>query len=156
MLETVLTIGLLTYTWTLHTAATATLEALFVCPSSSLSLFFIGAACSLVPSAIHSPTPPHPFLIPSFCSPLYRPQVFMEVHARWAHKAWHDRPLGWAFHKSHHEPRLGPYELNDVFAIVNAPFAMALCAYGFLEPSLVGSLCFGAGLGITLFGLSYV
>jgi beta-carotene 3-hydroxylase len=33
---------------------------------------------------------------------------------------------------------------------------MGLCLYGFITPSLVGSLCFGAGLGITLFGISYM
>eukprot|EP00983_Pelagomonas_calceolata_P047817 1140796-Pelagomonas_calceolata.AAC.2 len=34
--------------------------------------------------------------------------------------------------------------------------AMALCAYGFLTPNLTGGLCFGAGLGITLFGIMYM
>jgi beta-carotene 3-hydroxylase len=33
---------------------------------------------------------------------------------------------------------------------------MALCAYGFLTPTLAGGLAFGAGLGITLFGMSYM
>ena len=39
---------------------------------------------------------------------------------------------------------------------MNAVPAMALCAYGFLTPTLPGALCFGAGLGITLFGISYM
>jgi len=33
---------------------------------------------------------------------------------------------------------------------------MSLCLYGFLNPSLTGSMCFGLGLGITLFGISYL
>jgi len=33
---------------------------------------------------------------------------------------------------------------------------MALCLYGFLTPNMVGGLCFGGGLGITLFGIMYM
>lgn len=81
----------------------------------------------------------------------------MEAWARYAHRAlWHDYEPGWALHKSHHEPRVGPFEANDVFAVMNAVPAMGLCLYGFLTPTLAGSLCFGAGLGITLFGISYM
>ena len=83
--------------------------------------------------------------------------TFMEFYARWAHKVlWHDAPLGWALHKSHHEPREGPFEANDIFAVMNAVPAMSLCMYGFLRPDVVGGICFGAGLGITLFGISYM
>jgi len=84
-------------------------------------------------------------------------QVGMEMWARWAHKTlWHDFLPGWKLHKSHHEPRTGPFEDNDVFAIVNAAPAMGLCFYGLITPTMVGGLCFGAGLGITLFGISYM
>lgn len=83
--------------------------------------------------------------------------IGMELWAQYAHKAlWHDFEPGWALHKSHHQPRLGPFEKNDVFAVVNAIPAMALCAYGFLTPGVGGGLCFGTGLGITLFGISYM
>jgi beta-carotene 3-hydroxylase len=83
--------------------------------------------------------------------------VGMEMWARWAHKAlWHDAPAGWALHKSHHEPRVGPFEANDLFAVVNAAPAFGLCLYGFLTPGMPGSLSFGAGLGITLFGIMYM
>lgn len=38
----------------------------------------------------------------------------MEMYARWAHKAlWHDFEPGWALHKSHHEPRIGPFEVSS-------------------------------------------
>jgi beta-carotene 3-hydroxylase len=41
----------------------------------------------------------------------------MEMWARFAHKKlWHDYEPGWALHKSHHEPRTGPFEANDIFA----------------------------------------
>lgn len=33
---------------------------------------------------------------------------------------------------------------------------MALCAYGFFTPGVGGGLCFGAGLGITIFGIMYM
>ena len=67
------------------------------------------------------------------------PQIGMELWAQFAHKAlWHDFEPGWKLHKSHHVPRLGPFEDNDVFAIVNAIPAMGLCAYGFLTPDVGG------------------
>lgn len=83
--------------------------------------------------------------------------IGMEMYARYAHKIlWHDFQPGWALHKSHHMPRTGPFEANDIYAVMNAVPAMALCAYGFFTPHLVGGLCFGAGLGITLFGIMYM
>ncbi|EXC66926.1 hypothetical protein L484_000137 [Morus notabilis] len=57
---------------------------------------------------------------------------------------------------SHHRPRDGPFELNDVFAIMNAVPAIALMSYGFFNPDLLAGLCFGAGLGITMFGMAYM
>lgn len=47
-------------------------------------------------------------------------------------------------------------QANDLFAIMNAVPAIALILYGFLTPTMSGSLCFGAGLGITLFGIAYM
>ncbi|KAJ0098511.1 hypothetical protein Patl1_20208 [Pistacia atlantica] len=81
--------------------------------------------------------------------------VGMEFWARWAHEAlWHASL--WHMHESHHKPREGPFELNDVFAIINAVPAIALLAYGFFHKGLVPGLCFGAGLGITVFGMAYM
>ena len=45
---------------------------------------------------------------------------------------------------------------NDIFAVINGVPAMILCLYGFLTPGVPGGLCFGAGLGITLFGIMCV
>jgi hypothetical protein len=46
--------------------------------------------------------------------------------------------------QSHHRPREGPFETNDVFAIINAVPAIALMAYGFFHSGIVPGLCFGA------------
>lgn len=43
-----------------------------------------------------------------------------------------------------------------MYALINALPAVSLCAYGFITPGLPGSLAFGAGLGITLFGIAYM
>ncbi|PKA60431.1 Beta-carotene 3-hydroxylase, chloroplastic [Apostasia shenzhenica] len=81
--------------------------------------------------------------------------VGMEYWARWAHRAlWHASL--WHMHESHHRPRDSPFELNDVFAIINAVPAIALLAYGFFHRGIFPGLCFGAGLGITLFGMAYM
>ncbi|CAH9111215.1 unnamed protein product [Cuscuta europaea] len=81
--------------------------------------------------------------------------IGMEFWARWAHKAlWHASL--WHMHESHHKPREGAFELNDVFAIINAVPAIALLFYGFFHKGIVPGLCFGAGLGITVFGMAYM
>ncbi|KAF2312235.1 hypothetical protein GH714_028687 [Hevea brasiliensis] len=81
--------------------------------------------------------------------------VGMEFWARWAHRAlWHASL--WHMHESHHRPREGPFELNDVFAITNAVPAIGLLSYGFFNKGLFPGLCFGAGLGITVFGMAYM
>ena len=46
--------------------------------------------------------------------------------------------------QSHHRPREGPFELNDVFAIINAVPAISLLSYGLFNKGLVPGLCFGA------------
>ena len=66
------------------------------------------------------------------------------------HARTHARIDAHARHSCH------PLQANDVYAIVNAIPAMALCLYGFLTPGLGGSVAFGAGLGITLFGIMYM
>ncbi|CAL1388282.1 unnamed protein product [Linum trigynum] len=83
--------------------------------------------------------------------------VGMEFWARWAHRAlWHDSL--WDVHESHHRARRreGALEANDVFAITNAVPAIGLLSYGFFNKGLLPGLCFGAGLGITVFGMAYM
>jgi len=97
--------------------------------------------------------------------------VGMEMYARYAHKhLWHEswmwalpkdwraewnKPF-WKLHQSHHEPREGAFEQNDIFAVANAVPAIALILYGFLHGGVVPGMCFGAGLGITIFGMAYM
>ncbi|KAK3252567.1 Phospholipase A2 crotoxin acid subunit CA, variant 2 [Cymbomonas tetramitiformis] len=96
--------------------------------------------------------------------------VGMEMWARWAHRdLWHDwmwnipeenraewnKPI-WGLHESHHMPREGAFEANDVFAITNALPAIGLLAYGYFCPGLLPGCCFGAGLGITIYGMAYM
>ncbi|CAI0414641.1 unnamed protein product [Linum tenue] len=82
--------------------------------------------------------------------------VGMEFWARWAHRAlWHDS--WWHIHESHHRARReGAFEANDVFAITNAVPAIALLSYGFFNKGIFPGLCFGTGLGITVFGMAYM
>lgn len=96
--------------------------------------------------------------------------VGMEFYARYAHKhLWHGpwwsmtskyrrewNKRIWLLHESHHLPREGAFEANDIFALVNGVPAFALCAFGFFKPGVFGGLCFGAGLGITLYGIAYM
>src|SRR6056297_15437 len=55
--------------------------------------------------------------------------VAMEGVAWWTHRyvmhGW-----GWSWHKSHHEPRTGIFEKNDLFAVVGTAISMSLIALG--------------------------
>ena len=74
----------------------------------------------------------------------------MEVVATLAHKyimhGW-----GWGWHRSHHEPRHGWFEVNDLYAVVFALLAIALIAWG--TAGLWPLQWIGAGM--TLYGLFY-
>lgn len=48
--------------------------------------------------------------------------------------------------QSHHRPRHGPFELNDIIAVINAVPAIALLSYGVFNKGIVPGLCFGAVL----------
>ncbi|XP_017242529.1 beta-carotene 3-hydroxylase, chloroplastic isoform X2 [Daucus carota subsp. sativus] len=79
----------------------------------------------------------------------------MELMSKWVHKAlWHTSL--WHMHKSHHKPREGVFELNDVFAVMNAIPAIVLLAYGVFYKGLLPGICFGAGLGFTVLGIGYI
>lgn len=47
-------------------------------------------------------------------------------------------------------------EQNDIFAVANAVPAIALILYGFLNEGKGAGMCYGAGLGITIFGIAYM
>lgn len=70
-------------------------------------------------------------------------QVGMELWSRWVHKTlWH-APM-WQIHKSHHRPREGAFELNDVFAVMNSFPAIVLISIGYFNSGLLPALCFGS------------
>ncbi|WP_263263399.1 sterol desaturase family protein [Pseudomonas sp. RIT-PI-S] len=59
--------------------------------------------------------------------------------------------FGWAWHRSHHEPRRGWFELNDLYALVFAALAIALIAAGTAGAYPLQWI----GAGMTLYGALY-
>lgn len=76
--------------------------------------------------------------------------AFMEGVAWFTHKYVMHGFL-WIWHKSHHEPRKGVFELNDLFGFMFAIPSVVLIVLG----SDGFTWHFFAGLGITLYGLAY-
>lgn len=76
--------------------------------------------------------------------------VAMEITAALSHKyimhGW-----GWGWHRSHHEPHSGWFEINDLYAVVFALLAIALI---YLGSRGVWPLQW-IGAGMTLYGLLY-
>ncbi len=76
--------------------------------------------------------------------------IGMEVFAYYAHKyimhGW-----GWGWHRSHHEPRTGWFEKNDLYAVVFAGVAIALIALGTRGWHPLEWI----GAGMTAYGLLY-
>jgi len=74
----------------------------------------------------------------------------MEIFAWWAHKyvmhGW-----GWGWHRSHHEPRTGLFEKNDLYAVVFAGIAIALIALGTAGWHPIEWI----GAGMTAYGMLY-
>lgn len=81
--------------------------------------------------------------------------VAMEPWAAFLHgKVWHS--WGYILHESHHQPRSGTFEANDLFALTHAIPAMAMILYGCVgEPGLLREAAFGFGLGLSVFGFAY-
>lgn len=77
--------------------------------------------------------------------------VGMEGVAYLTHKYVMHGPL-WVLHESHHRPRSGRFELNDVFGVLFATPAIVLIYVG----SHGSSLLLPLGIGITAYGAVYV
>ena len=78
--------------------------------------------------------------------------AFMEGFAFVMHK-YVMHGFMWVWHKSHHEPRTGVFELNDLFAVVfAAPAILAI----WLGVNGGMPLMLPVGLGITAYGAIYV
>lgn len=84
----------------------------------------------------------------------------MELWAAFLHgRVWHHSL--WRVHRSHHIShqgrRSGRFESNDILSSLHAPIAIALILYGCLgAPGVIREIAFGAGIGMTLFGVAYV
>jgi beta-carotene 3-hydroxylase len=76
--------------------------------------------------------------------------TLMEGFAYWAHKyimhGW-----GWGWHQSHHEPRHGWFEKNDLYAIVFAGIAIVLIWFGSQGAHPLEWI----GAGMTAYGFLY-
>lgn len=73
----------------------------------------------------------------------------MEVFA-WAIHRWVMHGSGWAWHESHHRPRIGRFERNDRYVLVFSLIAMALFAVGLAVPGVTAIAC-----GVTAYGVAY-
>jgi beta-carotene 3-hydroxylase len=73
-----------------------------------------------------------------------------EVLAAWVHRhvmhGW-----GWGWHRSHHEPRSGWFELNDLYALVFA--ALSLLFFSLLAE--IWPPFWWVGVGTVVYGLLY-
>ncbi len=75
---------------------------------------------------------------------------FMEGVAWFAHKYVMHGFL-WVLHKSHHEPRKGAFELNDLFGVFFSLVAITFFYLGWAGPKEFTAV----GLGITAYGIVY-
>ncbi len=78
--------------------------------------------------------------------------AFMELISYLAHRyIYHG--IGWALHKSHHQPRKGILEWNDIFPMIFAAMTIVLLLYALSDPDR--SALAAAGFGIMAYGLVY-
>ena len=76
--------------------------------------------------------------------------AFMELFSIVAHK-YIMHGFGWGWHRSHHEPRTGWFEKNDLYAVVFAGIAIALIWFGTRGYGRIEWI----GAGMTGYGLLY-
>jgi beta-carotene 3-hydroxylase len=76
----------------------------------------------------------------------------MEATAYLAHRFLFHGPL-WFLHRSHHEPKKGWFEWNDIFGFFFAPVAVILMS-SLIVPEW-RSAAYPMGLGMTLYGCVY-
>ena len=75
----------------------------------------------------------------------------MELTAYSVHRWIMHGPLGWGWHRSHHEPREGAFEENDLYAVVFGVLAVALFWIG----SQYAVWLWWVGIGVSLYGILY-
>lgn len=96
--------------------------------------------------------------LPSYITGMPGPVLFlltvigMEAFAYVAHR-WVMHGFGWFLHESHHRPRTGRFELNDLYGVIFAVPSMALI-FGGLHWGW-GSDAIWVGAGIAAYGAIY-
>jgi beta-carotene 3-hydroxylase len=78
----------------------------------------------------------------------------MECVAYASHR-WIMHGFGWGWHESHHQPRKGWFEKNDLYGLVFSVVAIGLIALG-LMGSATWFWCWPIGVGMTLYGGAYL
>lgn len=76
----------------------------------------------------------------------------MELVSYLAHRFLY-HGIGWVFHKSHHEPREGVFEWNDIFPVMFAAITIGLMLFGLSDPDR--SDIVAVSIGVTAYGLVY-
>jgi len=79
--------------------------------------------------------------------------LVMEPIAAALHR-WVMHKRGWAWHRSHHAPKRGLVEANDLFPLVFAAFTVAVMATGTWIPAL--RPLFWIGIGVSAYGAAYI
>jgi beta-carotene 3-hydroxylase len=75
--------------------------------------------------------------------------LLMEPITTYTHKVVMHKTL-WVWHKSHHQQKGTPLELNDLFPVVFSIFSVALFIIGMSRPVFTS-----IAIGITIYGLAY-
>jgi beta-carotene 3-hydroxylase len=78
--------------------------------------------------------------------------ITMEFVSYLAHRFVYHKLL-WVFHESHHTPRKGAFEWNDVFPLFFASISIVVIWYAVGDPSRSDILALA--LGVTLYGMVY-
>lgn len=110
----------------------------------------------MIPAAFDPGLPDLPLRVGLAGLVLVSTVLLMEGWALRAHeRVWHHAL--WFLHRSHHRPRTGPFEANDLLALVNAPPAVLLLSWGtWGNPGWVATLAWAVGAGISLYGTAYL
>lgn len=78
--------------------------------------------------------------------------VVMEFVSYLAHRYVYHKLL-WVFHRSHHSPRTGPFEANDVFPVFFATLAITIMVTALSDPLSPDLLA--VSIGVSLYGMVY-
>ena len=70
----------------------------------------------------------------------------------WASHRWIMHGWGWNWHQSHHEPRTGLLEKNDLYAVVGSATGFGLFLIGYLTGSWP---VYAVAAGVTGYGIAY-